>query len=136
MQNSLEIRGKIQDLLKSSPHYVPRPMGDIQYWSIGPHHNCLTLKYLIIPSLKILPFKQTQWDSSSKEKTNKGFSESVNAQEGKHKLKANLDQIRAKLYLLCDTLTSSVTLKTPDVTKLSWKPKCPVETKSEENQVS
>jgi hypothetical protein len=26
---------------------------------------------------------------------------------------------------VCDTLTSSVTLKTPDVTKLSWKPKCP-----------
>lgn len=30
-----------------------------------------------------------------------------------------------KRYLLCETLTSSVTLKTPDVTKLSWKPKCP-----------
>lgn len=45
--------------------------------------------------------------------------------KGKQKPKAKLYQIKAKLYLLCDTLTSSVTLKTPDVTKLSWKPKCP-----------
>lgn len=50
--------------------------------------------------------------------------------ESKHKPKANPYQIKAKLYLLCDTLTSSVTLKTPDVTKLSWKPKCPEETKT------
>lgn len=51
-----------------------------------------------------------------------------------HKPKANLYQIKAKLYLLCDTLTSSVTLKTPDVTKLSWKPKCPGETKTKKKQ--
>ena len=52
------------------------------------------------------------------------------------KPKAKLYQIKAKLYLLCDTLTSSVTLKTPDVTKLSWKPKCPGETKTKETEVS
>lgn len=27
--------------------------------------------------------------------------------------------------LLCETRTSSETVKTPDVTKLSWKPRCP-----------
>lgn len=55
--------------------------------------------------------------------------------ESKHKRKTNLYQIKAKLYLLCDTLTSSVTLKTPDVTKLSWKPKCPEETKTKKQSV-
>jgi len=53
-----------------------------------------------------------------------------------YQIKAKLYQIKAKLYLLCDTLTSSVTLKTPDVTKLSWKPKCPGETKTKETEVS
>lgn len=56
--------------------------------------------------------------------------------KGKQKPKAKLYQIKAKLYLLCDTLTSSVTLKTPDVTKLSWKPKCPGETKTKETKAS
>lgn len=32
-------------------------------------------------------------------------------------------------HLLCDTLTSSVTFQTPDVTKQSWKLKCPKERK-------
>lgn len=70
------------------------------------------------------------------EEEQKEFSQSDALWEETQIVGKNLDQIRGKLYLLCDTLTSSVTLKTPDVTKLSWKPKCPVETKSEENQAS
>ena len=82
-----------------------------------------------------MAFKKTSWYSSSKE-NRKGAVKVLKPYEKEHSLKANLDRIRAKLYLLCDTLTSSVTLKTPDVTKLSWKPKCPVETKTEESQLS
>lgn len=32
-----------------------------------------------------------------------------------------------RTHLLCETLTSSVTFQTPEVTKQSWKLKCPEE---------
>lgn len=33
--------------------------------------------------------------------------------------------LEGRTHLLCDTLTSSVTFQTPEVTKQSWKLKCP-----------
>lgn len=33
------------------------------------------------------------------------------------------------IHLLCDTLTSSATFHTPDVTKQSWKLRCPAQKK-------
>lgn len=39
-------------------------------------------------------------------------------------------------YSLCDTRTSSATFHTPDVTKQSWKLRCPVQRKKKKKNVS
>lgn len=45
----------------------------------------------------------------------------------KYAIKLQIIQFCLCCYSLCDTLTSSATFHTPEVTKQSWKLRCPVE---------